>query len=361
MKTIAVIGPDAFPAIPTAGGSGMVPTYSDVSALKGISDKLGLNGTVLYDRGVPKLSVLAMRSGFMLAPDKFIPGLTVETFDNPQFTGKPVASRTEMTANSGQNVLDNPDMAEMINTVTADQMMAFMNMGGSPHFDRWTGYYFARAPGNFVVFVENQGQYRLKIDEQVVIDHSEIPKFALAQRVVPLNPGPHKVVLEMLSGPQFGEGQIKIGIAQEGTLVNQSAIDLAKKADAVIVVVGYDADIETEGADREFQLPPGQVELIEKIAAANPKTIVTVTAGGSVDAARWVDKVAGLLAELVFRPGGRNSAGGGPVRRREPLRASAHQLGAQPEGQPILRLVLPNRWHTDHSLQGRCVCGLPRL
>jgi len=295
VKTIAVIGPDAFPAIPTAGGSGMVPTFSEVSALKGISDKLGLNGNVLYDRGVPKLSVLAMRSGFVLAPDKFIPGLRVETFDNAQFTGKPVATRTEMTANSGQNVLDSPDMAEMIQSVTADQMMAFMNMGGPPHFDRWTGYYFARAPGNFVVFVENQGEYRLTIDGQTVIDHSEIPKFALAQRVVPLTPGPHKVVLEVLSGPQFGEGQIKIGIAQEGTLVNQSAIDLAKKADAVIVAVGYDPDIETEGADREFQLPPGQVELIEKIAAANPKTIVTVTAGGSVDAAGWVDKVAGLL------------------------------------------------------------------
>jgi beta-glucosidase len=28
VKTIAVIGPDAFPAVPTAGGSGMVPTFS---------------------------------------------------------------------------------------------------------------------------------------------------------------------------------------------------------------------------------------------------------------------------------------------------------------------------------------------
>jgi beta-glucosidase len=101
--------------------------------------------------------------------------------------------------------------------------------------------------------------------------------------------------LEVLGAPQFGEGALKIGIAQEGTLVNQSAIDMAKKADAVIVAVGYDADIETEGADREFQLPPGQDELIEKIAAANPNTIVTVTAGGSVDASRWIDHIAALL------------------------------------------------------------------
>jgi beta-glucosidase len=295
VKTIAVIGPDAFPAIPTAGGSGQVPTYSDVSALKGISDRLGMNGNVLYDRGVPKLSVLAMRSGFSVAADKFAPGLTVETFDNAEFTGKPVATRTEMTANTGQNMLDNPDMAELINSITADQMMGFMNMVGAPRYNRWTGYYFVRAPGNFVVFVENQGKYRLTIDGQTVIDHAEIPKFALTQRIVPLTPGPHKVVLDVLGAPQFGEGSLKIGIAQEGTLVNQSAIDIAKKADAVIVAVGYNADIETEGADREFQLPPGQDELIEKIAAANPNTIVTVTAGGSVDASRWIDHVAALL------------------------------------------------------------------
>ncbi len=295
VKTIAVIGPAAFPAVPTAGGSGQVPTFSDVSALKGISDRLGMKANVLYDRGVPKLSVLAMRSGFSLSAEKFAPGLTVETFDNPEFTGKPVATRTEMMANTGQNMLDNPDMAEMIQSITADQMAAFMNQGAPPRFARWTGYYFARAPGNFVVFVENQGKYRLSLDGQTLIDHSEVPKFAMAQRLVKLTPGPHKVVLEVLGMPQFGEGALKIGITQEGTFVNQSAIDLAKRADAVIVAVGYDADIETEGADREFQLPPGQDELIEKIAEVNPNTIVTVTAGGSVDASRWIDHVAALL------------------------------------------------------------------
>ena len=295
VKTIAVIGPDAFPAVPTAGGSGMVPPFSEVSALKGISDRLGLKANVLYDAGVPKLSILAMRSGFSLSADKFVQGLTVDTFDNDRFKGKPVSTRTELTANFGHNVLDSPDAAEMISSITADQLDRFTNHGGPPKFPRWTGYYFARAPGNYVVFVENQGKYRLTVDGQTVIDHAEIPKFALAQRVLPLAPGPHKVVLEVLGAPQFGEGALKIGIAQEGTLVNQAAIDLAKKADAVIVCVGYNADIETEGADREFALPPGQVELIEKIAAANPNTIVTVTAGGSVDASPWVDKVAGLL------------------------------------------------------------------
>jgi hypothetical protein len=63
----------------------------------------------------------------------------------------------------------------------------------------------------------------------------------------------------------------------------------------VIVAVGYNAEVETEGADREFQLPPGQDELIEKIAAVNPNTIVTVTSGGAVDASKWIDHIAALL------------------------------------------------------------------
>jgi len=297
VKTIAVIGPDAFPAIPTAGGSGQIPTFTEVSALKGIGDRLGVNANVVYDRGVPKLSILAVRTGFMQALGKFALGLTVETFDNPEFSGKPIATRTEMFANSGQNILDSPDLTEVINSIPAQLMMSMMPSGptATTKFERWTGFYFARAHGNYVVFAENQGKYWLKIDDATVIDHSEIPKFALTQRVVPLTPGPHKVVMDVLGPPQFGEAQIKIGIVQEGTLVNQSAIDLARKADAVVLAVGFDQDIETEGADREFQLPPGQEELIEKIAAVNPNTIVTVTAGGSVDASRWLDHVAALL------------------------------------------------------------------
>jgi beta-glucosidase len=295
VRTIAVIGPDAFPGVPTAGGSGQVPTFYTVSDLKGISDRLGVNGTVLYDRGIPNLAVLAMRSGFSQTGDKFTPGLTVETFDNSKFEGKPIATRTEMMAVSGQNLLDNPDMGEVMESITGDQIKAFMNMGGAAHYMRWTGYYFARAAANFVVFVENQGQYLLTIDDKPAIDHSAIPKSAVAQTTLQLSPGPHKVVLQVLSPPQFGEAQIKIGITQEGTFVSEAALDFAKRADAVIVAVGYNEEIETEGADREFRLPPGQDELIEKISAVNPNTIVTVTSGGSIDVTPWIDHVAALL------------------------------------------------------------------
>jgi beta-glucosidase len=66
-------------------------------------------------------------------------------------------------------------------------------------------------------------------------------------------------------------------------------------ADVVVVAVGFDAKTEHEGADRTFTLPPGQDALIEAAAAANPRTIVTITAGGGVDTSRWLDKVPVLL------------------------------------------------------------------
>ncbi|MGA2752969.1 MAG: glycoside hydrolase family 3 C-terminal domain-containing protein [Terracidiphilus sp.] len=66
-------------------------------------------------------------------------------------------------------------------------------------------------------------------------------------------------------------------------------------ADVVVVAVGFDPKTEHEGADRTFSLPPGQDALIEEAAAANPRTIVTLTAGGGVDTSRWLDKVPVLL------------------------------------------------------------------
>jgi beta-glucosidase len=325
VKTVAVIGPAAFPGSATAGGSGLVPTFSTVSALKGISDRLGLTGNVTYDRGLPKLSVLALQSGFTTDAESKTPGVTVDTFSKPDFAGSPTATHHEQAFNSGQSALADPDFMEMISSIDSATMKAIMG-GGSvqPHFNRWTGYYHARESGDYILFAEDQGKYRLTIDGASVIDHSDLPRFAVAQRKIPLTAGTHKVVLEEISGPQFGDSVIRVGIVAENAVVRPSALDLAKRADVVIVAVGYDAETESEGADREFQLPPGQDELIAQIAGANPNTIVTVTAGGSVDASRWIDHVAGLLqtwysgeeggtalAQLVF--GDANPSGRLPI------------------------------------------------
>ena len=62
-----------------------------------------------------------------------------------------------------------------------------------------------------------------------------------------------------------------------------------------MIAAGYNPQSETEGWDRTFDLPPGQNELIQKIAAKNKNTIVVVTSGGGTNMVPWIDKVAGVI------------------------------------------------------------------
>jgi beta-glucosidase len=60
----------------------------------------------------------------------------------------------------------------------------------------------------------------------------------------------------------------------------QEAIEAAKKSDVAIVFAGSNRDYETEASDRRnLKLPFGQEELIKKVQAVNPKTIVVIVAG----------------------------------------------------------------------------------
>jgi beta-glucosidase len=53
------------------------------------------------------------------------------------------------------------------------------------------------------------------------------------------------------------------------------AVKLASEADAVVAFIGLNGDWETEGNDRvSLDLPGRTNELVEKIFAANPNTVV---------------------------------------------------------------------------------------
>jgi beta-glucosidase len=73
------------------------------------------------------------------------------------------------------------------------------------------------------------------------------------------------------------------------------AVAAATDADVAVVFVGTSGDWETEGRDRStFGLPGGQDELVRRVAAANPRTVVVVNAATTVDLP-WVDDVAAVL------------------------------------------------------------------
>lgn len=64
----------------------------------------------------------------------------------------------------------------------------------------------------------------------------------------------------------------------------EEAIEAAKNSDVAIVFAGSNRDYETEASDRRnLNLPFGQEELIKKIVAVNPKTIVVLIAGAPFD------------------------------------------------------------------------------
>jgi beta-glucosidase len=84
--------------------------------------------------------------------------------------------------------------------------------------------------------------------------------------------------------------------AGDDRAMRQAAVALAAKSDVAVVVVGHAPKLESEGFDRSsMDLPKGQDELIEAVAAANRATIVVVMAGAPVTMTRWVQKVSAVL------------------------------------------------------------------
>lgn len=76
---------------------------------------------------------------------------------------------------------------------------------------------------------------------------------------------------------------------------SDEAVTKAKNAAAVVVFAGLPESFESEGEDRKsLDMPALQNEYIEKLAAANPRTIVVLHNGAPVSMP-WVDKVAAIL------------------------------------------------------------------
>jgi len=64
----------------------------------------------------------------------------------------------------------------------------------------------------------------------------------------------------------------------------EEAINAAKNSDMAIIFAGSNRDYETEASDRrDLKLPFGQEELIKKVLAVNPNTIIVMIAGAPFD------------------------------------------------------------------------------
>jgi beta-glucosidase len=278
IKSIAVIGPDAYPAQPVGGGSGAVQPFVAVSFLEGITNYLGSGASVYYKSGVPALEEMAKQTRFTTEASGGKAGLKAEYFNNADLSGKPGIERVD------KNVSYDPGMDG--------------GMSANDLSIRWTGYFTPDTPGDYLVFVQGPGEnggYRLYVDKKLMIDDWKQAYAFLSQITIPLQPGPHQVELNYFVKRGWGKARANLGMVRPEQLVSAEAKAVAAKADAVVVAVGFDQSSEGESADRMFALPPGQDELIKQIAAVNQNTIVVLTSGGSVDMSAWVERVPGLV------------------------------------------------------------------
>ena len=105
---------------------------------------------------------------------------------------------------------------------------------------------------------------------------------------------------------------------QESDALLKEAVEVARTSDVALLVCGLNHDYDTESFDRlNMDIPYGQVELIQEVVKANPRTIVVMIAGSPLNMAA-VDICSPAIVGLgstVWK------AGGAPDHRGRPLQS----------------------------------------
>ena len=104
--------------------------------------------------------------------------------------------------------------------------------------------------------------------------------------------------LSLLSGyfpDQIGFAQGFERGGRANAALEEEAVGLAKRAEAVLLYIGLPENYETEGLDREhMRLPENQIRLITRLAEVNPHVIAVLSCGSAVEMS-WIDSCEALL------------------------------------------------------------------
>jgi beta-glucosidase len=273
--TLAIIGPNASPAVMGGGGSAIVGTYKSVSILEGVSDFMAphANGStgcahrVLYDDGWPT-------NYDVFSKTSFDEGLKQQIFPSRDWSG--------------------PATDSVRDHLNEDRIVSPKNAS-----IRWTGRFMASRAGNYFVIVHDG---RTADHHAVYVDG-----VAIATKSTDLHgelyylPMPHPLRQGQTVEVRFdylpGNTEVfpGLGVLNEEDILSARARALAAYADVVLIAAGFDKSTEHEGTDRTFALPPLQNTMIRNIAVLNKRAIVALNAGGNVDMRAWIDRVPALL------------------------------------------------------------------
>ncbi len=303
VHTIALIGPDAYPTPASAGGSAHVTAIAPVSILQGLTEVLGTRGKVLWNSGVKTAQdIFASTSGgFMsgkmtfVTPTKdlgynpvarytgttppYLPGFEEEEFPNSDFSGKPTATRWVPQLDGARGNQWAPPSGRHVSY-------------------RFTALYTPRAAGpqRFIAAGVGEDTYQLRVNGKLVLE--ETPHEGQSPQWVDLNlPAGKPAAVEFDYVPSSGRLRAGLGVVPADQMLEPNVRKIARLADVAVVSVGYTPQTEGEGHDRTYSLPPGQARLIRAVEAANPRTIVVITSGGSVSTRKWINSVPAVIED----------------------------------------------------------------
>jgi len=275
IHTIAVIGPDAYPAVPGAGGSAHVTAFAPVSFMTGLSEALYPGTKVFWNAGIPTPADIFKNSKWCVDAQCQHPGLQRKEFVDS--TNAPLLSSEDRVVNNATGRQFGPH-AKVLRRV------------------EWSGYFVPKNSGvyRFVTAAIGQDRYKLTVNGNQVLDSAPHEGQAPQSAAVTLEAG-KPAQIQFIYFPIRDGNTTGLGVIAENKFLNPDAVRLAKMADVVVLSGGFSPQTEPEGFDRTYQLPFGQQMLVRAITAANPRTIVNITSGGSVATAGWIDHVPALL------------------------------------------------------------------
>ncbi len=290
--SIAVVGPNADPGVIQGGGSAQLAAHRFSSPLDGLSEVfesaiLKHEPGCLAHRYLPEVDVAQW-----VGDERPI---RLEIFGSQDLSGVPVFERTTRNVSvmvaGGIDGLPDPMRWSQRWTgqlrVDAGGLHQFGVLAVGPSRVFVNGVMVA---DNWTSMTPGDGFFQKASTE--VIGEIELAEGTVAEVVVEWSRGDD----DLLAGVRFGH----LAPVDEDALLD-AAVRAAASTEVAVVVVGLDADWETESHDRPlFGLPGRQNELVERVAAANPNTVVVVNACGPIDLP-WLDAVPSAV--LAWYPG----------------------------------------------------------
>jgi beta-glucosidase len=277
LATIAVVGPNADPAVTGGGGSSLVQPFRPVSVLQGMRSLAGEWAKVVHATGVQLPQEVFTETRLTVDPEGRQPGASAEYFNNMEMKGEPALRRVDAHVYF--------DWGE--GSYADGQPVDFFSA-------RWIAYFTPETSGTYTFDIQGDDGFRLFVDDKPLIEQWRYLGEAVVQASMSIEAGRHyKIRVEYFEGT--GQAKIGFGISSNSRVPLQKAVAAAKSADAVVLCVGFDRTSEGEGSDRPFALPEAQLELIRRVLEANRNVIVVLNAGGNLDMSPFLENAAAVL------------------------------------------------------------------